>query len=362
MGRPEAIPALTSIRGLAAWWVVLYHFNEMIPEWIPDILLAFIRQGYLAVDLFFILSGFILGLNYGERFRNGLAGTAEFYWHRVARIYPLHLAMLMLFLLNPLALSLFSTSRDIADFPPDYFLMSLLLVQNWGFTTQLAWNVPAWSISTEVFAYILFPLAALAIGRWVRSTGTVIVGMLAVMVILALAAGMVGGSLGDDIPRFGLTRCCLEFLLGMLVWRLRALVGFATAPASAVALLAAAVLCLAYATLPLRDALVMPAAWTLLVLGLADRGTGLARLMEARWLELLGLVSYATYLSHFFIRSWVKFLLLRPGVPEEVALLAYLILVAIASILFYRWVELPGRFWLRNLAPSGQRQRRPVGR
>ena len=98
---PDAIPALTGIRGLAAWWVVLYHFRETYPDDPLHIAGRVMAHGYLAVDFFFELSGFILALNYLHVFRNLSSRQAvQFLGLRLARIYPLHIFMLILFLLN----------------------------------------------------------------------------------------------------------------------------------------------------------------------------------------------------------------------------------------------------------------------
>lgn len=355
MSRPQVIPALTSLRGIAAWWVVLYHFREYLPTRCPEWVFTLIAQGYLAVDLFFVLSGFVLALNYAESFEGGLVGAVSFYRMRFARIYPLHFVMLALFVLNPLAVSLFSARGDTSEYGWDYFVLSLFLVQNWGFSTGLAWNVPAWSISTEVFAYLVFPLVAVLMGRLIVTMRSVLLLMAALLTALAIAAQAAGGSLGDDIPGFGLTRCCLQFLLGMLIWRLRDRIGFTTPQLSLLTIVLAVGLAISYALLPIDDFVVMPAAFALLVFGLSDPLALPGRWLDARWLELAGLVSYSTYLSHFFIRSWVKFLLVRPGIPDWAPLLAYLLLVALASIALYRLVEVPGRRWLRSL------RRRRVG-
>jgi len=355
MNRPPAIPALTSIRGVAAWWVVLYHFRERMPSGCPEWLLTLFAHGYLAVDLFFILSGFVLALNYVESLPASLAGATGFYQLRFARIYPLHFVILMLFLLNPLAIALFSASGDASDYDWAYFVLSLFLVQNWGFTTELAWNVPAWSISTETFAYLFFPLAAVLMRRVIVTTASALLVMAALLIVLALEARTVGGSLGSDVAGFGLTRCCLEFLLGMLVWRLRNRLGFTTPWLSHATILFAAGFILTYVLLPIGDALVMPIAFTLLVFGLADPLALPATWLKARWLEALGLISYSTYLIHDFIRSWVKFVLVRQGVPEWIPVLVYLTLVALASIVLYRMVEVPARHWLRSLGtPRGR--------
>jgi peptidoglycan/LPS O-acetylase OafA/YrhL len=356
MSRPQAIPALTSLRGIAAWWVVLYHFREYLPSRYPEWLSGLSAQGYLAVDLFFILSGFVLALNYAESFRDSLAGAADFYWLRFARIYPLHFVMLTLFLLNPLAVAMFSASGDTSEYSWDYFLLSLFLVQNWGFSTGLGWNVPAWSISTEVFAYLFFPFVAFLIGRVIVTIGSALLAMAALLMVLVIAAQAAGGSLGDDIPGFGLTRCSLEFLMGMLVWRVRHRLGFATPWLSHAAILLAAGLILSYALLPIGDALVMPAAFALLVFGLADPLARPGIWLNWSWLETAGLISYSTYLSHFFIRAWVKFVLVRPGISEWIPLLVYLVLVALASVVLYRMVEVPGRRWLRGVGRPRARQ------
>jgi peptidoglycan/LPS O-acetylase OafA/YrhL len=180
--------------------------------------------------------------------------------------------------------------------------------------------------------------------------GAALLVMAALLIVLVIGAQAAGGSLGDDIPGFGLTRCCLQFLIGMLVWRLRDRLGFTTPRVSRAAIPLAATLILAYVLVPIGDALVMPAAFALLVFGLADPLARPGIWLNASLLEKLGLISYSTYLSHVFIKIWVKFALVRPGIPEWVPLLVYLLFVALASIVLYRMIEVPGRRWLRSPA------------
>jgi peptidoglycan/LPS O-acetylase OafA/YrhL len=61
-------------------------------------------------------------------------------------------------------------------------------------------------------------------------------------------------------------------------------------------------------------------------------------------------VSYSTYLSHYFLKQWTKFILVRPGVPDGLPFGAYIIAVLLASALLYRWIEQPGQRWLRQRA------------
>src|ERR1700733_1554994 len=125
MTRAELRP-LTSLRGLAAWMVVLYHVRvAAAPTLGPDVV-AIAAKGYLAVDFFFMLSGFVLWLNYAGRLRAGrLREWGDFIIRRLARIWPLHAAMLGL--AAALALALAVTGRDTSDYPLDELPVHLAL-------------------------------------------------------------------------------------------------------------------------------------------------------------------------------------------------------------------------------------------
>ncbi len=159
MGQPANIKALTALRFFAAYWVVLYHY------W-PNLTLgaqpALVAKGYLGVELFFVLSGFILCHVYLAPFEEGGFSYADFLWARLARIYPMHLAMLLgIGLLGGAALlGGLSIDRDVVSLAA--LPANLALVQAWGFSPVAGWNHPSWSISAEWFAYLTFPLFALA--------------------------------------------------------------------------------------------------------------------------------------------------------------------------------------------------------
>jgi peptidoglycan/LPS O-acetylase OafA/YrhL len=142
MALPRSLPALTAIRNLAAWWVVLYHFKEELPRVFFDTaIFGFIAHGNLAVDLFFELSGFVIALNYAGAF--GQPTWVQYAWFlvlRLARIYPLHIFMLLIFVINPISIMLwYSTKMPGERYEINYFVLSLAMVQNWGFTKSLAW-------------------------------------------------------------------------------------------------------------------------------------------------------------------------------------------------------------------------------
>jgi len=340
------IAALTAVRGVAAWWVVFFHFREYLPH--REALLGFAKYGYTAVDLFFVLSGFVIALNYLPRFDPPRFKTyIHFLGLRLARIYPLHGFMLLLFLINPLAIMLAgSLPPDPVRYAPVYYSLSVFLVQNWGFTPSLAWNVPAWSISTEWLAYLVFPVVAWLALRLARSARGAL--LMVAVALIALAAGFVvtGESLGGDIARNGLPRCLLEFSAGAFLYRIRvAAAGSRTlgeiASVACIALLAG------YLIFPVEDYAVFPLAWCCLIYALTERRSLLSRLLSGKVVETIGEYSYATYMAHYFIRDWVKFLLVRDGIGVAVQLTAYVLATALASVILYRWIEVPGRRRLR---------------
>jgi peptidoglycan/LPS O-acetylase OafA/YrhL len=337
--------ALTSIRGIAAWWVVMYHFREAMPAFTPEVVRAVTAHGYLAVDLFFQLSGFVIALNYAGRFRHlDLANIKEFLWRRLARIYPLHIFMLGAFLVSPLAISLFSTQKDLGGrYSPGYFLLSLLLMQNWGFTDRIAWNIPAWSISTEWFAYLLFPGLAWILLRWKHSA---VIGV-AFLVGLAAFSQISGLSLGADIERFGLLRCVLEFAIGACVFLASRMLSGRYAN---LALMGALASFLVYALSGIIDGVIIPTGFALLLYSLSTDQSLLARAIGGQSLEFIGEISYSTYMVHFFVKDWTKFLFVRPEIPLGLAFAIYVATTALASLALYKLVENPARRRMQQLS------------
>jgi peptidoglycan/LPS O-acetylase OafA/YrhL len=159
--RKDQLPALAGIRALAALMVLALHANQNFPQFLSDNVL--IAHGYLGVDLFFVLSGFIIAHVYlydlvplrGQPLR-------VFLWHRFVRLFPAHATVL----LGLMALIVVARSAGI-DFnePQNWNYRDLpyhfLMVHAWGTIDIAGWNAPSWSISAEWFAYLLFPVLAI---------------------------------------------------------------------------------------------------------------------------------------------------------------------------------------------------------
>ena len=359
--RPELRP-LTSIRGIAAWWVVLYHIRLSL-AWAPASVIAVFAKGYLAVDFFFLLSGFVIWLTYGERLRaGGLGAVPSFLKRRIARIWPLHLFMLGCAVL--LALFLAATGRhDATYFPFTELPLQIFLVQNWGFTHELSWNDPAWSISAEFGAYLLFPFLVMAID-WRRVPTPAILAGVAALFVLLYTVMTAGGALtlGTGITRYGLLRCVVEFSAGTAIcalwlrWRARPVLPTAISALVAVGALRA------WDAAALPETLAIPLAFAAILLALALTSEAARNPLNAPALHYLGEISYATYLGHFMLFVLFKLALIDdPRAIPPVLIVLYLTMVLTSSVALYHLVERPtqkainGWRWRRRGAASATR-------
>jgi len=147
---------LTPLRGIAAIWVAVFHFQGVMLHFIVPESTQLVAKGYLMVDLFFIMSGFIICHVYQKIFEKGLTSKnfKRFIVARFARIYPLHLFVLILLILWVALVGSGGLSMvfDRAAIPSN-----LLLVHSFGINKVFTWNVPSWSISAEWWAYMVFP-------------------------------------------------------------------------------------------------------------------------------------------------------------------------------------------------------------
>lgn len=339
MTRPELRP-LTSVRGLFAWAVVLFHFRFACSAWAPPGLIKALAKGYLAVDFFFLLSGFVIWLNYGDRLRQG-GGTADFLVKRIARIWPLHAAMLAFIV--TIASALLLTGRPTPHFPFAALPLHLAMMQNWGFSNGLMWNDPAWSISCEWMAYLLAPIAALLLPKRRLPTPLLLIAAIAPLLALHGAMHAAGLSmLGADIPHWGLPRCLAEFASGAMLsalWRRWRGLGLAEAGAWVLA-----ILLLAGWALHAPETLVVPLAFAALLFALAIGGERPGHPLSGRAIHYLGEISYATYLSHFLIYFVFKLLFVENEFDVPPALLAVFFgaLFAVSAGL-HHWLERPAQ-------------------
>jgi len=351
----QRLEALTTLRGVAAWWVVFYHFREPLMPYVPPWIDQVLANGFLAVDFFFVLSGFIIAAGYFQPLASGKGSDIKiFLWRRFARIYPLHFFVLFAYLSVPLAIWCCSAKGLPEErFSLSYFLQSLALVQNWGFGGRLDWNIPAWSISTEMGAYLLFALIAVT-GVFSRITSIGACCVLGSSLLFLILIYTINGynSVGDAVPQLGLWRCLSQFSIGCSLWFL-ARSGIGCRPTLGAIFLIAAVIILAagwvYSVPNLF--LVSPVA-SLLIVGISwfpqAPGVGLG------WWPILhlGEISYSTYLAHDLVKQWVKFSFSEIQISTFVV---YVIAVWVVSEFCFKFIEEPARKLLNKHSPDSQR-------
>jgi peptidoglycan/LPS O-acetylase OafA/YrhL len=290
MSYPKRIPSLDGLRGVASIAVMFFHFNFFfLPQARLSDLVPFLNRSYLAVDLFFLLSGFVMAHVYGR----GLASNWPAHWlkfaiARFARIYPLF-ALTTLAMLTAVTLSstYLKSGTQLVTFSGRSLALQPFLLQQWA--SGLNWNYPTWSISTEAEAYILFVFLAgpLITGKHPLLMAACCVGTLAVLSI----AG--GGRLVFFSGLAALLRTLSEFSLGVLLYRAHsAYVGFSHKWAAILA-----VIFLGLGIITRLDLLVV-GAFACLMYYAVNATNAFSRLLNSRPSVALGNWSYSIYLWH----------------------------------------------------------------
>lgn len=287
----QKIDELESIRGLAALLVVFYH----IPKWHPMMDVGMINNGYLMVELFFVLSGFVIFSAYGERI-NTRADVVRFQFLRFGRLYPVHLLFLLVFVLIELAKYVAATKFGIASPNTEpfrennllAFAQQLLLVQAIGPTgNELTFNGPAWSISVEFYTYLIFALAILVF----KEARVYLFGAIAAICVVLLATKLTFGFTD-------LLRCLAGFFVGCLT-ALATRNADRTWPNYASLLVAVAIVAfLQLKTTKDLDVVIYLLTATLIASLVLSPGSLLNRLLNLGALGWLGTVSYSVYMCH----------------------------------------------------------------
>ena len=369
--RPR-LPALTSVRFLAALHVCVFHMYAMKIASGVGIIHRIASIGYVGVNFFFVLSGFILVYTYADR------GTParQFWWARFARIYPAYLFSLLMTapFFFYVCLKMRPVPIPFLVWPQNHLVASCLLavplIQSWVPGAALTWNTPAWSLSDEVFFYFLFPallgwLAHKSKRTWLK------IALACGAISFACTAAYVafrpdGASFVDDnsyftwlnvvkffplirLPEFLLGACCGFLFLRNAVDRKWG-TWLMTSGVAYFAIMVALAPQIPYPIL--HDSALTPG-FALIILGLAMRPAW-TRFLEFWPLVLLGDASYSFYLLHSNLLGMV----FQPnGELQHLPvwkLIAGIMVPIAASVVVYKWIEAPAR---RRLL--GKKKREP---
>lgn len=328
---PRELALLTPLRGFAALAVVLLHAG-LAP------------RGYLAVDFFFMLSGFVLAHAHGAAFAGApRAGAAtEFMWLRLCRIYPVH-AVITLCFIPQLGTAQGFSATDLT--------FCLLLAQ--VLLPHPAFNDMAWSVSAEWFAYLIFPIAARHMPRVGRGAG------------ILLAVGLMGAwcfavGAGSYDPYGWIAfagRTLPEFLSGMLLYRCFASGWRSTFWQSDTAFVTALTATIGIGAAGAPNGAVVALLPAVLLAAAANRGR-IVRWLGVPPMRFFGEASYSIYLAQSLILLLIHHFGGRLDGPTRPAFQAAMIVGSVGTgMLFYRCIEQPSRRHLRTL-PERLRRRR----
>lgn len=215
--RRPPLPALTGLRAVAAVWVVLFHYREDLLALAPLLapLDTFMRAGYLGVDLFFPLSGFVLAYTYADRLRSfSWRGTGDFVRNRFARVWPVHAVTLNIDLAIAALIGTLGIGADGHRRTLGAYVENLAMVHTW-FNDRPSFNAPAWSISSEWFAYLLAPLLFVVVARLRRARSALLLAGLSYAVLLTVFATMALPN--GNLEHMFYVRIMGEFIGGMLL-------------------------------------------------------------------------------------------------------------------------------------------------
>jgi len=348
-----------------AVWVILHHLTGdrmLLDAWSrtwPEAARSLLEGGYLAVQTFFILSGFVLARSYASTTWNRHS-LVRFATARFARIYPAYLLSLVLISWFALQFAMRPGRSAIAKAAVlgDY----VFVLQGWKGSLAVGWNTPAWSLSCEFFFYLCFPLLFL----WLRRGGMVrIFGALGISFVVPMLlaragvppfwkpihhlsdflAGIAAAGLFNAISRSGMAkrRGAWLYLPALVIG-----VAFTAHPQ----VLNGTPLTLNTVLRPLNVAL---------LIGLAMEGGFVARILSNKTAGYLGQVSYSMYILHIPLLWWYTALTFFAfgATPPAWTGFVYMALVVAASIAAFEFVEKPANTWIRDWVAARMQPVRP---
>ncbi|MBE7169025.1 MAG: acyltransferase [Williamsia sp.] len=342
---------LDGLRGVAALAVVVFHFMEWV---FTDPGKNFIGHGFLAVDFFFCLSGFVIGYAYDNRIRK--MGAGEFFKLRLIRLHPLvvlgSVLGLLGFFLDPFAGPIaYGTGKLALLFVCSLFLIPLPLMEERAFNL-FAFNAPSWSLFWEYVANVFYAIVLYKIGR--RSLVALTILAAAGICVVSYRAGNLLGGWSKDNFLDGGARVAYSFLAGLLIYRSNWIIKNRLGFASLAILLFLAFVMPGSTWNWLTEALVVLFYFPLLV----SLGAGSSLSPQAKKVcRFSGNISYPLYMTHY-AAIWVfgnYFTNRKPSIDELPYIIipgtVFLVVVAYWVMVFY---DIPVRRYLMKKRRSKQ--------
>lgn len=374
MMRGSRFEALDAWRGICAIIVVAFHFTAMVPSSLEHSL--FIRNGYLFVDFFFVLSGFVLCHSYRGRI-GSFGDLKRFAIRRFGRVWPVHAVVLGVFvavvavvvdrLPHPAVLSITPSG---GAYSLDALIPSVFLLNAMGLTPQgTVWNGPAWSIGAEFYVYLLFAVVLVIAGR------RLMLAALALSIAALLFGYLRAPALMNATWDFGFVRCIASFFGGVFAYHVHEVIGERSLTRATLWEAGAAALAVAFVIFASKGAddvsalsLAAPLVFGLAVITFAGEQGFLSLLLKARPFRALGRYSFSIYMIHMPLLVMLCYGLWSEGYATkafgasaarpwmgsaDLVLVDFVLAVVVIAAASHRFIELPARQTFNRLAEGG---------
>ncbi|HDS1237596.1 TPA: acyltransferase [Pluralibacter gergoviae] len=292
--KKEIINSLTGIRGVAAVYVLIYHLFHHSSN------INFIKNGYISVDLFFILSGFIITHAHLNDFKGNITSRSyfKFMLSRIARIWPAYLSWLIF----NIAIA-YAKGKQIS---PTQIIPNIFMVQNWGLAQSIIGT--GWSLSVEFLAYFFFPIICITVinGKKINSLFIALISIVSIIIISIFKNSLISGSqMGfsgpiDIVAYDGvgpLIRGIAEFSLGVIGYKAYSYLKGKPHEVLNIATYFIAIVAIACLTVKGFDVLFVLSV-SLLIPLLASTDNLVTRLLSTKLSLFLGKISFSLYLCH----------------------------------------------------------------
>ena len=354
----ERLTPLDGLRGLAAVGVACgYHYRffggpiEEFPlHWLLPMRWLY-HYGWLCVDLFFVLSGLVFMFRYREALATRRVGAWNFFLYRVARLYPLHLATLLVAAVIQWAWLTGGAAPFVFNDNDWYhFGLNLVFMQAGWFEDGFSFNGPSWSIAVEIFLYAVFYVLAVTAVRTRHFAGAaaVLMAIGAYLSALQLDAPLVNWWIARGVAGFfagALTLLLVQWLVGAGHARL---VGWAAVAAlGAIAVVRGKLAVGGLYGVNAHALLIFP-----LIIAASLTWPPLVRVLSSRPFVFLGDISYSVYMVHFPVAllflSTARLLGTALPIRSVALLLTYTLTVFVVAVISHRVLEMPAQRWLRR--------------
>ncbi len=297
------ISHLQSLRGIAAIIILLHHQKSISRNLAQN---DFMANSDLAVDFFFVLSGFVIALNY-QNIVFTLKTAISFIKKRFLRLYPLHFIMLLIYLMLELLKYYFEKETGLISNEPSFsksnfssFISNLFLLQGLV-DSELSYNEVSWSISFEFYTYILFAFIIFFIrNKIIYFSLIVLITILSLIFVYKLG-------LMDESNRLGYLRCSYSFFLGTLAYNINNKIKDINLSILEIPIFLITIYLFCY----IPNTTFMPFMFALLILTLNQTNKGyIKRLLNNKFLIYIGKISYSIYMIHYLV-IWINIQSLR---------------------------------------------------